>query len=70
MEREKDLIPWDDDIDIQLRLEDYPAFKKAMEENLLQIWKGKIKVLPSGLASGDAAVLGASALGLKAKNEN
>ena len=43
---------------------------KAMEENLLQIWKGKIKVLPSGLASGDAAVLGASALGWKAKNEN
>ena len=32
--REKDLIPWDDDIDIQLRQEDYPAFKKAMEENL------------------------------------
>ncbi len=43
---------------------------KAMEENLLQIWKGKIKVLPSGLASGDAAVLGASALGWKAKNEH
>lgn len=32
--REKDLIPWDDDIDIQLRQEEYPAFKKAMEENL------------------------------------
>lgn len=32
--REKDLIPWDDDIDIQLRLEDYPAFRRAMEEQL------------------------------------
>jgi glucokinase len=40
---------------------------KAMEENLLQIWKGKIKVLPSGLAGADAAVLGASALGWKAQ---
>lgn len=42
---------------------------KSMEENLIQIWKDKIKVIPSGLASGDAAVLGASALGWKAKNE-
>ena len=32
--REKDLIAWDDDIDIQLRLEDYPAFRRAMEEQL------------------------------------
>ena len=40
---------------------------EAMEANLLDMWKGKIKVLPSGLASGDAAVLGASALAWKAK---
>lgn len=32
--REKDLIPWDDDIDIKLELEDYPAFKAAMEKHL------------------------------------
>lgn len=32
--REKDLIPWDDDIDIKLELEDYPAFKRAMEKHL------------------------------------
>ena len=32
--REKDLIPWDDDIDIKVKLEDYPAFKAAMENNL------------------------------------
>lgn len=32
--REKDLIPWDDDVDIKLRLEDYPAFKAAMEKRL------------------------------------
>ena len=40
---------------------------EAMEESLLEIWKGKIKVLPSGLKSADAAVLGAAALGWKAK---
>lgn len=40
---------------------------EAMEENLQAMWKGKIKILPSGLASGDAAVLGASALAWKAK---
>lgn len=32
--REKDFIPWDDDMDIKVLLEDYPAFKKAMEKNL------------------------------------
>lgn len=41
----------------------------SMEANLMQIWKGKIKVIPSGLKSGDAAVLGAAALGWKAKAE-
>lgn len=32
--REHDFIPWDDDMDIKVMAEDYPAFKKAMEENL------------------------------------
>ena len=33
-----------------------------MEENQLQIWKGRIKVLYSSLKDSDAAILGASAL--------
>ena len=37
--REKDIIAWDDDVDIQLRQEDYPAFKKAMDENLPEYYK-------------------------------
>ena len=32
--REKDIIPWDDDIDIKVLLEDYPAFRAAMEKHL------------------------------------
>lgn len=36
--------------------------RKHLENNLLSIWKGKIKILTSGLPEGDAAVLGASAL--------
>lgn len=40
---------------------------ESMEENLLEIWRGKIKVLPSGLTSANAAILGAAALGWKAK---
>jgi glucokinase len=36
--------------------------KKYMESNLLQIWKDKIKIIPSELRESDAAVLGASAL--------
>jgi glucokinase len=36
--------------------------KKYMEENLLQIWKGKIKIISSELKESDAAVLGASGL--------
>jgi glucokinase len=36
--------------------------KKYMEANLLQIWKNKIKIIPSELKESDAAVLGASAL--------
>lgn len=36
--------------------------KKHMEENLLKIFKNKVKLLPSGITSEQAAVLGASAL--------
>ena len=32
--REHDFIKWDDDMDLKIMAEDYPAFKKAMEENL------------------------------------
>ena len=38
----------------------------AMEENLMKLWKGKIKVIFSELKEGDAAILGASALGWEA----
>ena len=34
----------------------------AMEENQLQIWRGRIKILYSSLKDSDAAILGASAL--------
>lgn len=37
--------------------------KESMEENLLQIYKGKVNLLFSQLKESDAAVLGASALG-------
>lgn len=37
--------------------------KKSMEDNLLNIYKGKTKLLISELKDSDAAVLGASALG-------
>lgn len=36
--------------------------RRHMEENLLSIYRGKIKVLPSGLEEKNAAVLGASSL--------
>lgn len=32
--REKDFIAWDDDIDVDIRGEDYPRFRKAMMDNL------------------------------------
>ena len=32
--REHNFIPWDDDLDIKVLAEDYPAFKAAMEKNL------------------------------------
>ncbi len=41
--------------------------KKAMEENLMPIFRSKVKVLFSGMKEADAAVLGASALGWDAK---
>jgi len=36
--------------------------KESMEENLLHIYKGKVKLLPSELSTQNAAVLGASSL--------
>lgn len=36
--------------------------KKYMDENLLHFYRGKVKILPSGLAGANAAVLGSSAL--------
>ena len=36
--------------------------RKHLENNLLSIFKGKVKILLSGLPEGDAAILGASAL--------
>lgn len=43
--------------------------RRAMEANMLSIWKGKVKVLQSELKEADAAVLGASALGWEAKTK-
>lgn len=42
--------------------------RESMERNMLSIWKGKVKILPSELKEADAAVLGASALGWEAKS--
>ncbi|MCH5347304.1 MAG: ROK family protein [Muribaculaceae bacterium] len=41
--------------------------KESMERNMLKIFKGKVKILPSELKEADAAVLGASALGWEVK---
>lgn len=41
--------------------------KRSMEENLLPIWKNKVKLIPSSLKLSEAAVLGAAALGWKAR---
>ncbi|MCK5088065.1 MAG: ROK family protein [Melioribacteraceae bacterium] len=40
----------------------FDPVKKHLENNLLKVHKGKIKIVTSGLPKGDAAVLGASAL--------
>ena len=40
----------------------YEPIVKAMNENVLPIWKDKVKVLFSSLSESDAAILGASAL--------
>jgi glucokinase len=40
----------------------YEPMLEAMNENLLKIWKGKIKIIFSQLKESDAAILGASAL--------
>lgn len=40
----------------------YEPMMTAMEENLLKIWKGKVKIVFSQLKESDAAILGASAL--------
>lgn len=45
----------------------FKPMRDAMEKNMLSIWKGKVKILPSELKEADAAVLGASALGWEAK---
>jgi len=36
--------------------------KRSMEEHLMRIFKNKVKLLPSGIQEGNAAILGASAL--------
>lgn len=45
----------------------FKPLRESLERNLMSLWKGKIKVLLSGLKDADAAVLGASALGWEAK---
>ena len=40
----------------------YEPIVKAMNDNLLAIWKDKVKILFSSLSESDAAILGASAL--------
>jgi len=36
--------------------------RKSFEKNLLNIYKGKVKILPSGLKEGNSAILGAASL--------
>jgi glucokinase len=40
----------------------FEPFKKYFEESLLPIFRNKVQILPSGLKSGNSAVLGAAAL--------
>lgn len=46
----------------------FKPMRESMEKNMLSIWRGKVKILPSELKEADAAVLGASALGWEAKS--
>ena len=43
----------------------FQPMKKAFGQNLLHIYKGKVKILPSKLPDGDAALLGAASLILR-----
>ena len=45
----------------------FKPIQKALDENVLNIYKGKTKLLASELKDSDAAVLGASALGWELK---
>lgn len=45
----------------------FNPIKEAMNNNMLPIWRDKVKVLPSELRASDAAILGAGALGWEAK---
>ncbi|MCP2937418.1 hypothetical protein NK983_32465, partial [Salmonella enterica subsp. enterica serovar Typhimurium] len=40
----------------------FPDVRRHMEENLLNVYKGKVQILPSGLPENDAALLGAASL--------
>ncbi|MBO4447756.1 MAG: ROK family protein [Bacteroidales bacterium] len=40
----------------------FEPMQKAMNDNVLRIWKGKVKIIFSSLKENDAAILGASAL--------
>ncbi|MEG1540129.1 MAG: ROK family protein, partial [Muribaculaceae bacterium] len=42
--------------------------KNSLDKNILKCYKGKVRILVSELKEGDAAVLGASALGWEAKD--
>lgn len=44
--------------------------RESLDRNIMSIFKGKPKVLPSELKEADAAILGASALGWEGKNED
>lgn len=46
----------------------FDPIRKSLEENLLPIFRNKIKILMSALKESDAAVLGASALGWEVKD--
>jgi len=46
----------------------FKPIQKAIDENILTIYRGKTKLLMSELKDSDAAVLGASALGWELKD--